>query len=107
MQYSKLYKKIKHWPILCNDNILELMNFIKENWISPKEKDIIIQGGILTYKARNEKEIYLEFYTMGNKKNETIIQALQENTGFWSAFWQKSEKGGHHCFTITFFERKE
>jgi hypothetical protein len=41
----------------------------------------------------------LELHTGGWSENERIITELAQ-TIFWAFFWQKSERGGHHYFTI-------
>ena len=41
----------------------------------------------------------LELHTGGWSGNEFIILALQENTYFFTLFWQKTERGGHYYFS--------
>ncbi len=38
--------------------------------------------------------------TGGWSGNEQIIEALAQNAIFWGCCWQKSERGGHHVFTL-------
>lgn len=40
----------------------------------------------------------LKLATGGWSGNEDLICALQENIGFWSSFWIKTERGGRFTF---------
>ena len=39
-----------------------------------------------------------EFCTGGWSGNESLIDALQDNTMFWLRWWQLSERGGRYVF---------
>ncbi len=39
-----------------------------------------------------------EFCTGGWSGNESLIEALQDNTMFWLRWWQLSERGGRYVF---------
>ena len=63
----------------------ELIDLLREMW---HYKDLII--------FENGK---LELHTGGFSNNEEIIEELRQ-TMFWEFFWQRSDRGGHHYFTI-------
>ena len=94
------YKEIKFWPMLCNSNIKELMDFIKELWVDDAR---FSKNSIITRASYRHNIVWLELHTNNNPNNNLIIAALEENKKFWGEFWQKSERGGHYYFEIKFF----
>ena len=42
----------------------------------------------------------MELHTGGWSGNESLIEALQDNTMFWMRCWMKSERGGHFWFEL-------
>lgn len=49
---------------------------------------------------KGKNVLRLELHTGGWSGNEDIVIALKKNYLFWSMFWQKSTRGGHHYFRI-------
>jgi hypothetical protein len=76
-------KKIREWPVTDAPSLVE---FIQGLWSYPDR--------VVIDKAKHE--LYLS--TGGWSGNESIIEALQDNTMFWWSFWQRSQRGGHYWF---------
>jgi hypothetical protein len=76
---------IREW----SDPWPSIMKFIKEIWWMPEwgwhEVD---EKGITTY--------YIS--TGGWSGNESIIEAMRNNTIFWMMYWYSSRVGGHYSF---------
>lgn len=85
-------KAIQEWDIFKQgvDGLLEL---IENEWEYAED------GGFKRYK-NNEGMDVLELHTYGWSGNEDILMALKQNFFFWSAFWWKSERGGHYWFEM-------
>lgn len=79
--------KIKEWDILKWDSLLELLEFIKDEWSYP---DYFVLTG--------KNVLRLELHTGGWSGNEDIIEALMNNSLFWILYWVKSKRGGHYYF---------
>lgn len=88
---EKSLKKIKEWNVL-KQGIQGLLDLVKENtnW---SDRQISITG---------KKAIHFEYHTGGWSGNEDVIHALRQNFVFWSLFWVKSTRGGHHYFKIDY-----
>lgn len=85
--------RIKKWP--WQDGWVELFEFINSIWWMAD------WGWRQTYGYNGNNESYIEYNisTGGWSGNESIIDALQENTMAWSFCWQQSRRGGHYIFT--------
>ena len=79
-------KKIREWDIV-KDDYNDLIRLIQENWKFEEFGYFVLNG-------KN-----LELHTGGWSGNEDIIDALKQ-TVFWSAFWMKTERGGHYYFEL-------
>lgn len=66
-----------------------LIEYLRSVWYIPK-------WGL---KVSGKRVVRLELHTGGWSGNEQIIGALRKSW-FWLFFWQKSERGGHHYFTV-------
>jgi hypothetical protein len=85
-------REISNFDVLKQD-VDELLRLIENEW------EYADMGGFkLT--GDKEKERKLVLNTFGWSGNEDIITALRTNFGFWSWFWEMSQKGGHYEFTI-------
>lgn len=78
-----------------------ILDMIYEYGNTNKHKELIdLLFDIWTYKDYiSFTDGKLELHTGGYSANEEIITELSQ-TSFWFFFWQKSERGGHHYFTI-------
>lgn len=81
-------KRIKNWDWLKHHNLIEFLDFIKSLW--QWEDRFVLRG-------KQVLKLYLS--TGGWSGNESIIDALHNNF-FWTAFWEKSIRGGHYWFKI-------
>jgi len=79
-------KKIREWN-LVKDGYHDLIRLVQENWKFEE----------FEYFALNGKN--LELHTGGWSGNEDIIDALKQ-TDFWTAYWMKTERGGHYYFEL-------
>jgi len=84
---EQVLKIIREWDIFKED-IEKFLELIQSEW---KYADM---GGF------KRKKNIVELHTFGWSGNEDIIHALESNFGFWSAFWWKTERGGHYWFEI-------
>lgn len=82
-------EEIKGWDILSHgvQGLLELMRE-NTNWA---DRQIEISG---------KRVLRFVYHTGGWSGNEDVIDALHQNFLFWSMFWVKSMRGGHHYFKI-------
>ena len=90
---------IIHWDIL-NLGVSDLIELIEDVWSKDYGRFI----------RRGRRVLQLELHTGGWSDNESIIEALKNNTLFWCSFWRKSVVGGHYYFKIdtkTFKSRKD
>lgn len=76
--------RIKEWDY---KDFVGLMEFLGELW---DYKDFGWKQNDYTYTLS----------TAGWSGNESLIDALQENSMFWTVCWQSSRRGGHYVFTI-------
>ena len=87
-------EKIKNWNAIADTP--GLIDFFLSLWWIPER-------GCRLYKSKSrffrEPVMKLQLHTWGWSGNESIIAALKENA-FWSLFWDKSLRGGHHWFEI-------
>ena len=82
--------RIENWDWLEEHNLIEFLDFIQLLW-NWRDRFVL----------RGKKVLRLYLSTGGWSGNESIIEALQKNF-FWTFFWQKSIRGGHHWFRIDF-----
>lgn len=85
---------IRNWP--WND-IKSLFEFIRERWMYAD------CGYLHEEESENEFHEMCRFYflhTGGWSGNESLIDALQENTMVWSITWYSSTRGGHYQFIV-------
>ena len=82
-------KAIEKWDIL-KKGVDGLLNLILKNTLWA-DRQISITG---------KRILCFEYHTGGWSGNEDVISALRQNFLFWSMFWQKSTRGGHHYFRI-------
>ncbi len=87
------YDEIKNWDFRDIDGLL---NQLQNLW---EYKSYFVMKG--------KKVIYLELHTGGFSDHEYAIQALKENYLFWSMYWEKSVRGGHHYFKIKRMRNKK
>ena len=78
-------KKIKKWDF---SNLVGLMEFVKPLW----------EFADVGYWKQKGRTYWLS--TGGWSGNESIVEALQDNTMFWMLCWQYSRRGGHYRFHI-------
>lgn len=76
---------IKQWPHTDFDG---LMSFCEEAWVYDD------------YWTRTFNGQRIEAHTGGWSGNESIINALGENTVFWLMCWPESKRGGHYVFEL-------
>ena len=78
-------KFVGHYPVWVQFPPALLYNYIASLW---------------KYADRGCKysDTTIELHTYGWSGNEAIADALQDNTYFWTMFWEKSERGGHYYF---------
>jgi hypothetical protein len=84
-----LEERIKKWDVR---NVYELVRELEDNW---------------TYKDHVKKSwerncLILELHTGGDSYNESLINALEQNTIFWAMYWDRIIRGGHYYFKIDF-----
>lgn len=94
---EELLETIRKW----SGDFNELLSIIHDSWRYAKagfwaEKDI--EAGIPNVwdSARREYQIS----TAGWSGNESLIEALRANTGFWFMCWLQERKGGHYIFEV-------
>ena len=75
---------IQNWS--AKDGYDKLMLYVQKLWIWPEY--FRFDGKIA------------DLYTGGWSGHEEIIQALQDNSLFWTICWLLSERGGHYKFEI-------
>ena len=80
-------KKIINWP---DDDMLGLINFVKELWYYPN----------YWHEDGGNKAIRYEISTGGWSGNEDLIGAMRSNQIFWMLCWYSSRRGGHYIFEV-------
>ncbi len=88
-------RQIREWDYL-NQGVQGLLNLVKENTNHPD----------FSFSMIGKRVLHFEYHTGGWSGNEDVIDALRQNWLFWSMFWQKSTRGGHHYFKITPIKEK-
>jgi hypothetical protein len=78
-------ENIKNWP---HEDPEGLMDYCISMWMWGSEESIKRPNGVY------------RFATGGWSGNESIIEALGENTLFWMMHWESSHRGGLHIFKI-------
>lgn len=91
-------KRIREWDY---HDFLGMMDFIKGLWWMPsfgwrqaEAKDSLME---------REDVTRYDLSTGGWSGNESIIDAMQENTMFWMLSWVQSRRGGHYIFEVRKF----
>ena len=84
-----LKERIKKWDVR---NTYELVRELEDNWTFRS----------YVKKSWEKNCLILELHTGGDSHNESLIDALQENTVFWTMFWHQTVRGGHYSFKIDF-----
>ena len=82
-------ERIRTWDYR---DLLALFRYIEERWWAPEY-----------FRIRTRKykgHIRAEVHTVGWSGNESLIDALMENTMAWMLCWESSERGGHYMFRI-------
>ena len=82
---EKELKKIREWK--STDDSMGLLRFIEDLWFYPDR--FILKG---------KRVLRLYLSTGGWSGNESIMNALKNNSIFWMCYWQKSMRGGHYWF---------
>jgi len=82
--------KIKCWDVNTKERVFELLDYIEDLW----------QYSDSGFKRRGKNVIGLQLHTGGWSGNESIIDALRDNTLFWSSYWISAHRGGHYYFKI-------
>lgn len=77
-------RKISEWDFHDLENLME---YVKSKWMFAD-----------SYWHQEGKTYYLS--TAGWSGNEDLIQALRENTMFWTMCWYSSRRGGHYEFKL-------
>jgi hypothetical protein len=80
--------RIKLWDFHKDGDVHHFLDYLKGLWSYPNR---------FVWTGKNILRLYLS--TGGSSGNESIIEALGENT-FWMMCWQKSKRGGHYWFEI-------
>ena len=91
-------ERIKNFDIFEED-IEKLLELIENEW---EYADV----GYFKQYVEEGKNI-LELHTGGWSGNEEILEALRENFAFWSAYWWKTERGGHYWFELKDLRKNE
>lgn len=73
-------------------SLKKLMVYVKKLWWMPE------WGWKETVDGSGRRVFTLA--TGGWSENEELINALRDNTWFWSTCWHSSEKGGKHIFKM-------
>jgi hypothetical protein len=82
---DKALKKIRDWEIKTNDELFNLLDFVRTLW----------HWSDLFTKKDNGAYILI---TGGWSGNEQLIRAMHENYIFWAFMWYSSTCGGYHVF---------
>ena len=82
--------KIKCWDVNTKERVFELLDYIEDLW----------QYSDSGFKRRGKNVIGLQLHTGGWSGNESIIDALRDNTLFWSSYWISAHREGHYYFKI-------
>jgi len=85
--------EIREWKIVTPQDALALFQHIETMWQ-------FADCGYFTVLNKGDS-IEVKMSTAGWSGNEDIIGALNGNMMFWALHWQKSERGGHHTFSIS------
>lgn len=87
---DKELKTLGTWDFSTKDNLYGLLSFLENNWH---------YSGSGAFDLKGKNVLRLRLSTFGWSGNEDRITALQRNI-FWTCFWQKSVRGGHHYFKV-------
>lgn len=79
-------RRIREWP--HEGGFPGLMDFVRERW-AYADWGWTVDGETKTYRIS----------TGGWSGNESLVEALQENTMFWTLCWESSRRGGHYEFS--------
>jgi len=74
---------IRQWP---HEDIPGLVAFVRKAW---EYEDYTKLSGR-----------HLELHTGGWSGNESLIEALRDNTMFWGLCWRREDRGGHFWFEL-------
>jgi len=79
---------IAAWPIKCNKDIQNLLEFAGEAWSYPFPVET---GG-------EDEDRWIRVVTGGWSGNESLVGAMEENRMFWALCWLESRRGGSYKF---------
>jgi hypothetical protein len=79
-------REIRKWDALKDP--VGLVYFVQSEWHWPE-----------LFRVKGKRILRIEAHTGGWSGNEEIISELHSNF-FWSLYWQKSTRGGHHFFRV-------
>jgi hypothetical protein len=82
--------RLEKWDFSTSKRLFALLDYLKSNWH---------YGGMGYYNLMGKNVLRLRLSTAGWSGNEDRIDALAKNL-FWTVFWEKSVRGGHHFFKI-------
>ncbi len=86
---GKEIRNIRKWDIL-DKGVKGLLDLLESAW----------EPADWGFKLTGKRILKLELHTGGWSGNEKIIEALANNTMFWTMYWEKSVRGGHYYFRI-------
>ena len=79
---------IENWDLIGKP-VMDLLDYVRNLW--KYDERFVLTG---------KKVLRLYLSTGGWSGNEDIIDALHQNSLFWSMYWEKSRAGGHYLFRI-------
>ena len=91
---------IRIWPAMSAKNLNDLLNFVAQTW---HFKDFGVSEELRPEELKMVSGIepnaeYLRLATGGWSGNESLIDALHDNTVAWMCLWRLSACGGLHIF---------
>lgn len=84
-------QRIKDWPIKTRSDVHDLVGFVHGLW---RYADA---GYWVVSKVDGEPQVW-SMSTAGWSGNESLVEALYDNTVFWSICFKSHRRGGHYQF---------